>query len=73
MAASACQSPKRDVQISKALSWILRHGAHKVGVPVTTAGFAPVAAVLAVPKMFQLEVTMDDLLKVRALTELGES
>jgi len=36
-----------DIQLSKALSWVLRHGAPSIGLNMTTDGYIPVAAILA--------------------------
>ena len=38
--------PSRDVTISKALSWMLRHGALKSGLPLDSEGYANVAELL---------------------------
>lgn len=37
---------KVDRHLSKRLSWLLRHGAHEVGLPMDEAGWSPVPAVL---------------------------
>lgn len=38
----------REVQVSKALSWILRHGAVELGLSLRSDGYVPVTEVLAV-------------------------
>nr|XP_020141999.1 tRNA 2'-phosphotransferase 1 isoform X2 [Microcebus murinus] len=40
----------RDVQLSKALSYALRHGALKLGLPMGADGFVPVDALLQLPQ-----------------------
>ncbi|KAL2805763.1 tRNA 2'-phosphotransferase 1 isoform 4 [Daubentonia madagascariensis] len=40
----------RDVQLSKALSYALRHGALKLGLPMGADGFVPLAALLQLPQ-----------------------
>lgn len=37
----------KDIHLSKALSWVLRHGAPSLGLNMTTDGYIPVAAILA--------------------------
>lgn len=36
-----------DVQLSKSLSWLLRHNAHKLGLRLTSDGYVPVDTVIA--------------------------
>ncbi|XP_043825922.1 tRNA 2'-phosphotransferase 1 isoform X2 [Dromiciops gliroides] len=47
----------RDVQLSRALSYALRHGAVKMGLPMGSDGFVPVDALLQLPQFrgFSLE------------------
>ncbi|XP_054426945.1 tRNA 2'-phosphotransferase 1 isoform X1 [Pteronotus mesoamericanus] len=40
----------RDVQLSKALSYALRHGALKLGLPMGPGGFVPLGALLQLPQ-----------------------
>lgn len=40
----------RDVQLSKALSYALRHGALKLGLPMGAGGFVPLSALLQLPQ-----------------------
>ncbi|XP_075401659.1 tRNA 2'-phosphotransferase 1 [Tenrec ecaudatus] len=40
----------RDVQLSKALSYVLRHGALKLGLPLGADGFVPLRALLQLPQ-----------------------
>ncbi|XP_030773308.1 tRNA 2'-phosphotransferase 1 isoform X4 [Rhinopithecus roxellana] len=40
----------RDVQLSKALSYALRHGALKLGLPMGADGFVPLGALLQLPQ-----------------------
>nr|XP_031546692.1 tRNA 2'-phosphotransferase 1 isoform X3 [Vicugna pacos] len=40
----------RDVQLSKALSYTLRHGALKLGLPMGADGFVPLGALLQLPQ-----------------------
>ncbi|KJE92577.1 tRNA phosphotransferase 1 [Capsaspora owczarzaki ATCC 30864] len=47
--ASGSSSAKQDVQLSKLLSYILRHGAHKQGVPISPEGFVDVEVLLGFP------------------------
>ena len=50
--ASAPATPSRvdvDIRISKQLSWVLRHGAHRVGLKVDEDGYLDVESILKVP------------------------
>ncbi|XP_061262777.1 tRNA 2'-phosphotransferase 1 isoform X4 [Bos indicus] len=51
-AGSAARHPEsdRDVQLSKALSYALRHGALKLGLPMGADGFVPLDALLQLPQ-----------------------
>ncbi|XP_062950588.1 tRNA 2'-phosphotransferase 1 isoform X4 [Cynocephalus volans] len=40
----------RDVQLSKALSYVLRHGALKLGLPMGADGFVPLGTLLQLPQ-----------------------
>ncbi|XP_070639502.1 tRNA 2'-phosphotransferase 1 isoform X1 [Bos indicus] len=44
------QDQDRDVQLSKALSYALRHGALKLGLPMGADGFVPLDALLQLPQ-----------------------
>jgi 2'-phosphotransferase len=39
----------REVQVSKALSWLLRHGAVEMGLSIRADGYVPLSEVLEVP------------------------
>ncbi|KAH0541361.1 hypothetical protein FGG08_004199 [Glutinoglossum americanum] len=51
----------RVITISKALSWILRHGAQKEGLKLDPAGYANVEKLLAWHKLKSLGVTLEEL------------
>ena len=51
----------RDVQVSKKLSWLLRHGAEKEGLSLDSAGYANVQDVLANRNLKSLKVTFDEI------------
>nr|XP_048313940.1 tRNA 2'-phosphotransferase 1 isoform X2 [Myodes glareolus] len=46
----------RDVQLSKALSYVLRHGALKLGLPMRTDGFVPLRSLLQLPQFHSFSV-----------------
>ncbi|XP_040604456.1 tRNA 2'-phosphotransferase 1 isoform X2 [Mesocricetus auratus] len=46
----------RDVQLSKALSYALRHGALKLGLPMRADGFVPLRALLQLPQFHSFSV-----------------
>ncbi|KFY50641.1 hypothetical protein V496_09258, partial [Pseudogymnoascus sp. VKM F-4515 (FW-2607)] len=52
----------RDVQVSKALSKLLRHDAVKMGLELDDEGFAGVDEVLQWNRLKSLKVTFDDIL-----------
>ncbi|KAJ5103287.1 hypothetical protein N7532_003816 [Penicillium argentinense] len=52
--------PSREVQISKAMSLLLRHAAEKEGLKMNAQGYANVADVLAWRKLKSLKVTFDE-------------
>ena len=57
------EGPSRRVHISKAMSWLLRHGAHKEGVPMNPQGYVNVADMLKWQKMRnELNVTFQEVL-----------
>lgn len=51
----------RDVHISKALSYLLRHGAIKEGLPIDDEGWVPVSALLAHNRLKGLHASADDI------------
>ncbi|KAM6158892.1 tRNA 2'-phosphotransferase 1 [Rhynchocyon petersi] len=50
------QEQDRDVQLSKALSYALRHGALKLGLPMGADGFVPLRALLQLPQFRSFSV-----------------
>ena len=60
-------SDGRDVRTSKSLSFLLRHGGPKEGIPIGADGYAPLAAVLG-HRTLQ-NVTVDDVRRVVANNE----
>ncbi|CAH8521809.1 unnamed protein product [Dicrocoelium dendriticum] len=54
--------PRRRVFISKRLAWVLRHGAHKVGLTLTKGGYLYVDDVLQTPSFHG--VTLEDIRQV---------
>ncbi|KGM92442.1 tRNA 2'-phosphotransferase [Paracoccidioides brasiliensis Pb18] len=59
---SGRSGPSREVTVSKALSYILRHAAEKEGVKIDSHGYANVADVLAWRKLKSLKVTLPEIL-----------
>ncbi|CCK72432.1 tRNA 2'-phosphotransferase KNAG_0K00640 [Huiozyma naganishii CBS 8797] len=55
---------RRDVQISKALSYLLRHGAAKEKLPMDANGYVPVSAVLTHQRLKSHRCSHDDLVRV---------
>ncbi|RDA92811.1 hypothetical protein CP533_0822 [Ophiocordyceps camponoti-saundersi (nom. inval.)] len=58
------ETTKRDTQISRALSRLLRHQAEKAGINLDSEGFAPLNDVLAWGPIRSLGVTVDDIQRV---------
>jgi 2'-phosphotransferase len=56
--------PPRKVQVSKKLSWLLRHGAAKEGLQLDSGGFLPVSTVLANRNLKSLRVTFEEIEEV---------
>lgn len=56
----------RPIQISKKLSWLLRHGAEEEGLTFLPGGFLPVSSVLANRKFKSLKVTFSEIQEVVA-------
>lgn len=54
----------KSVALSKALSWILRHAAPKLNLPISTDGYIPVKAILKCPARNMVTYTVDDILHV---------
>ncbi|KAL4955882.1 KptA family-domain-containing protein [Aspergillus filifer] len=54
--------PTREVTVSKALSFLLRHGAEKEGLKIDERGYANVADVLAWRKLKSLKVTFPEII-----------
>lgn len=57
---------KRDVQISKAMSYLLRHGAVKEGLPIDSNGFIPVAVLLRHNRLKSHRCTLEDIHRIVA-------
>lgn len=56
--------PNRKIRVSKAMSWLLRHGAHKEGIPIDQQGYVDVADMLKWHKMRkELNVTFEEVLE----------
>ncbi|KAK5173826.1 tRNA 2'-phosphotransferase [Saxophila tyrrhenica] len=58
------EPPSRSVQISKKLSWLLRHGAESENLPLGPGGFANLADVLNNRKLKALQITFDEVRQV---------
>jgi len=56
--------PKRDTQISKTLSYFLRHGAREHNLDMDSAGFVSVPELLKQRELKELQVTRDDIERV---------
>ncbi|KAJ9315808.1 hypothetical protein DTO271D3_4064 [Paecilomyces variotii] len=56
------REPSRDVAVSKALSYLLRHAAEREGLKMNSQGYANVADVLAWKKIKSLKVTFPEIL-----------
>ncbi|KAL1846550.1 tRNA 2'-phosphotransferase [Paecilomyces lecythidis] len=56
------REPSRDVTVSKALSYLLRHAAEREGLKMNSQGYANVADVLAWKKIKSLKVTLPEIL-----------
>lgn len=54
----------RSIQISKSLSWLLRHGATKERIPITPDGYVKVSDVLAWVKLRAMHVTLEEVVEV---------
>lgn len=54
---------KDDTRTSKTLSWILRHGALKEGLNITSDGFVKIEDILSRPK-WKNQFTLDDIKRV---------
>ncbi|KAF7502211.1 hypothetical protein GJ744_006441 [Endocarpon pusillum] len=55
--------PSRRVRVSKAMSWLLRHGAHREGIPIDQQGYVNVADMLKWHKMGKgMGVTFEEIL-----------
>lgn len=54
----------RDVQVSKKMSWLLRHGAEKEGLPLGPGGFLNVHDMLTNRTLKSLKVTFDELRQI---------
>ena len=61
--------PPREVQVSKKLSWLLRHGADKEGLKLTSGGYANVADILANRLLKTQHVTFEDIKRVVSTNE----
>lgn len=57
-------STKRDVQISKALSYLLRHGAVKENLPIDSLGFVELTAILAHNRIKSHKTTVEDVQRI---------
>lgn len=57
-------APPRPVQVSKKISWLLRHGAEEEGLQLDEAGFLNVQDVLSNRKIRSLKVSFDELRQI---------
>jgi 2'-phosphotransferase len=56
--------PKKQlIKLSKTLSYLLRHGAHKEGLPIRSDGFVKINDVLNTPQIKQFNFTQGDILE----------
>lgn len=58
------ETPKRDIQISKALSYLLRHGAVKEKLNIDSNGYIPVSEILNHQRLKSHKCTFDDMLRI---------
>lgn len=56
--------PTREVQVSKKLSWLLRHGAEKEGLQLQEGGFIGLADVLSNRNLRSLKVTFEEVQEI---------
>ncbi|KAL4400534.1 tRNA 2'-phosphotransferase [Malassezia pachydermatis] len=63
-------SPPPSVQLSKALAYILRHGAEKEHLPVRPDGFIQVDAVLARPRVQKVPMMEEDTVRAPTLEDI---
>lgn len=61
---SAPDPRKRDTLVSKALSYLLRHGAEKEKLPIDPQGWVPVDAVLKNNRLKTHKATLEDLVRI---------
>ena len=61
------QDPK-DLALSKALSWLLRHGAVTEGLPISKDGYIPLRDVLK-HRLFARRYTLDDIRRIVAIDD----
>jgi 2'-phosphotransferase len=61
---STLQGPARTIQISKSLSWLLRHGAAKERIAITADGYAKLSDVLAWHKLKAMHVEIEELVEM---------
>lgn len=61
---STALDTKRDIQISKALSYLLRHGATKENLAVDNNGYIPITTVLNHNRLRSHKCSRDDLMRV---------
>ncbi|CCW66053.1 unnamed protein product [Phytomonas sp. Hart1] len=66
---SSSLPPERLKNISRLLSYILRHGADEVGVPITLNGYVPLEALLVLPKIRQEKITQEEVAYVVKVNE----
>ncbi|CZT22632.1 related to tRNA 2`-phosphotransferase [Ramularia collo-cygni] len=57
-------APTREVQVSKKLSWLLRHGAEKEGLQLQEGGFISVSDVLSNRNIQSLKVTLEEVQEI---------
>ncbi|PRP83810.1 tRNA 2'-phosphotransferase 1-like [Planoprotostelium fungivorum] len=67
--AKAPRIESRDVKLSKAVSYVLRHGAEKVGLKMDEGGFVKVEDLMAIPDMKKNKFTLEELQSVVANNE----
>jgi putative RNA 2'-phosphotransferase len=61
--------PKRSTQLSKKLSYFLRHHLDQIPGPVDPAGYVLISSLLSIPDFVSIKATQDEILQVVATSD----